>query len=71
VIYYAPVSGLCPLDDYNAEKDVLLYADPAASTALHFPRGTLAIFHPNDGHKPGCANGASSFVRKIVIKVRL
>lgn len=71
VIHYAPVANLTPLNGYNTEKDFLLYADPAVSTPLHCPRGTFAIFHPHDGHKPGCTSGASCFVRKVVIKVRL
>lgn len=31
---------------------------------------SLAIFAPEDAHKPGCALGEPCRVRKIVVKVR-
>lgn len=72
VIHYAPTAGLRPITDYDAPKDVVLYSDPAASTPLHCAAGTLAIFYPQDAHKPGCLSGATAGpVRKIVVKVRL
>ncbi len=71
VIHYAPTGGLQPVTAYDGQKDFLLYADPAAGTPLHLPPGTFAIFHPHDGHKPGCTNGASCRMKKVVIKVRV
>jgi biofilm protein TabA len=71
VIHYAPASELRPLTAYDSTGDCLLYADPEASTPLHMTPGTFAIFHPQDGHKPGCMNGAPSRVKKVVIKIRL
>jgi biofilm protein TabA len=70
VIYYAPVERLLPTTEYQAEKDFMLYADPATTTPLHLAAGSFAIFYPQDGHKPGCVNGAPSRIRKVVIKVR-
>jgi len=71
LIHYAPLGSLYPVTDYDAAKDFRLYADPADSTPLHLSPGTFAIFHPNDGHKPGCVNGAPCLIKKIVVKVRL
>lgn len=71
VIHYAPVDGLQSVTAYDAPKDFLLYADPAAATPLHLPPGSFAIFHPQDGHKPGCVNGAPCRMKKVVIKVRV
>ncbi len=70
VIQYAPLRDLQPVTAYNAEKDFLLYAEPASITPLHFSPGLFAIFYPQDGHKPGCMNGQSSPIKKVVIKVR-
>jgi biofilm protein TabA len=70
IISYAPLRDLQPITDYNAEKDFLLYSEPPQSTPLHFSPGQFAIFYPQDGHKPGCLNGRSSSIKKIVIKVR-
>jgi YhcH/YjgK/YiaL family protein len=71
VIHYAPTGGLAPVTSYDAQNDFELYADPAASTPLHLAPGTFAIFYPQDGHKPGCTNGATCRMKKVVIKVRL
>jgi len=71
VIHYAPTAGLQPDSLYDAEKDFLLYADATADTSLHLPPGSFAIFYPQDGHKPGCVNGAPCRMKKVVIKVRI
>ena len=52
-------------------KDFLLYADPDAATPLHIAPGNFAIFHPHDGHKPGCIHGAARRMKKVVVKVRV
>ena len=71
VIQYAPTSSLKPATAYDAEKDYLLYGEPAGSTPLHLPPGSFSIFLPQDGHKPGCVSGAPCRVKKVVIKVRI
>jgi YhcH/YjgK/YiaL family protein len=71
VIHYAPTDGLASVASYDAQKDFELYADPTASTLLHLAPGMFAIFYPQDGHKPGCTNGAQCRMKKVVIKVRL
>lgn len=71
VIYHAPVSRLQPVTGYHADKDYQLYADPAVTTGLQLAAGSFAVFHPQDGHKPGCVNGSVSRVKKVVIKVRV
>jgi len=71
VIHYAPIAHMQPVMEYDAVKDYLLYADPAISTPLHLGPGSFAIFHPQDGHKPGCISGASCRIKKVVIKVRI
>ena len=42
--------------------------EPVSSIALH--AGELAIFAPEDAHKPGCTLSEPAHVRKIVVKVR-
>lgn len=46
---------------YTAKEQVRMKFDP----------DTFAIFFPNDAHDPGIAYGIPSWVRKIVIKVRV
>jgi biofilm protein TabA len=69
-IYYSPVDCLQAVTPYDGAKDILLYANPAAATPLHLPPGSFAIFHPQDGHKPGCVSGKTCQIKKVVIKVR-
>lgn len=71
VIFYVPTQGLSIVKDYDAEKDYLLYGEPAAATPLHMAPGSFAVFLPHDGHKPGCTNGAPSRIKKVVVKVRV
>jgi biofilm protein TabA len=71
VIHYAPTTGLEPLTPYDAEKDFLLYRDPAAATPLHLVPGTFTVFYPHDAHKPGCSNGTPAQMKKVVVKVRV
>lgn len=70
-IYYAPIAGLTVAKEYDAEKDYLLFDEPAAATPLHMAPGTFAVFLPHDGHKPGCTLGAPVRMKKVVVKVRV
>jgi len=51
--------------EYNAEKDVTLYADKTTDL-LRVQPSEFVIFFPEDGHQPGIGEGKW---RKIVIKV--
>jgi YhcH/YjgK/YiaL family protein len=70
-ILCSAVRALRPLTDYDKEKDFTLYADPEEPIILHLQEGDFAVFYPQDGHKPGCAAGASSRIKKVVVKVRI
>ena len=65
-IFWAPLPGLIPLGEYDADKDLLLYRDPPLVSRVHLAAGRFAVFHPGDAHKPGCAALAPEEVRKIV-----
>ncbi|HZG43004.1 MAG TPA: YhcH/YjgK/YiaL family protein [Longimicrobium sp.] len=70
-ILHAPVDELAVETPYDAATDILFYADPPYSTSLLMRPGDLAVFHPGDGHKPGCMAGGRHEVKKVVVKVRL
>ena len=53
---------------YDDERDVEFYHDPPASSSVLLMPGDFAIFHPHDGHKPGCMAGGRAAVRKAVEK---
>jgi YhcH/YjgK/YiaL family protein len=56
-----------PNGDYNPEKDVQLYHDPALSFFRLTP-GQFAIFFPEDVHAPMIGDGV---IRKLVLKVKI
>lgn len=71
VILYAPTPSLRPTTEYDSQKDYQLFANPPHATSLLMPPGSFAIFYPQDGHKPGCVNGAQAQIKKVVIKARV
>ena len=53
------------------EPDVFQCADPDNYTELGLPKGTFAIFFPNDAHKPCRDYGKKGDVVKVVVKVKI
>jgi YhcH/YjgK/YiaL family protein len=57
---------------YDAEGDYWLGSAPADKvTNVRLSAGQLAVLYPNDAHAPRRAAGASSAVKKFVVKVAL
>ena len=66
----AEISRLPVKQAYDAERDVIIYADYAGASLLRLNPGEAAIFFPVDGHMPGLRSGVTAtLVRKTVIKV--
>ena len=66
----AAAGPLGVLQAYDEEKDVILFADPAAPSRLRLRAGDVAIFWPEDAHRPALApGGVPALVRKTVVKV--
>ena len=53
--------------EYNADKDITLYADKTTDL-LRVQPSEFVIFFPEDGHQPGIGEGKW---KKIVIKVKV
>ena len=70
-ILHAPTDALVVETPYDAPNDIVFYAEPKASSSILMRAGDVAVFHPSDGHKPGCMAGGRDAVRKVVVKVRL
>jgi biofilm protein TabA len=67
----SPLGLLEEKEAYDPAKDVVFYRDgPGPRSALVARAGDFCVFFPRDVHKPGCALGAPSKVKKAVIKVR-
>lgn len=66
------ISKVCTSVEYNPEKDVEFFADTDKASKCVVEAGEYGIFFPNDVHKPGLAfEGTSTFVKKVVVKIKL
>jgi len=64
------VSRISVREPYNAERDLILYANAADASHLRLIAGHAAIFFPTDVHMPSLrAGSAAGLVRKSVVKV--
>lgn len=69
IMGYAPITNLEVSEDFRPEKDLIFYKETDKGSNIKFSDGDYAIFFPEDGHKPGCALGKPSNIKKIVVKV--
>lgn len=70
LLQFADCDGLEVVQAYDEADDYCLLKTPTPVTSVVLRAGELAIFAPEDAHKPGCALGEPRHVRKIVVKVR-
>lgn len=65
----ADISRLTVRQAYDAERDVIIYADFTAASVLRVRTGEAAVFFPEDGHMPSLQAERPSLVRKTVVKI--
>lgn len=70
-ILHAHAGDLQVAEAYAESNDITWFADPPQSSSFLMETGSLAVFWPQDAHKPGCMAGGRDEVKKIVVKVRL
>jgi biofilm protein TabA len=64
------VSRLTVAEDFTPAKDLLFYKTYDEGSVLRVRAGEVAVFFPEDGHKPSLAvNATPGVVRKTVVKV--
>ena len=67
-IGWTPLAAcICPEADFDTAKDIVFFRDRPAAW-LRVPRGTFAIFFPDDAHAPLAGRGA---LVKAIVKVTL
>ena len=69
IMGYTPIEGLEVKEDLRPDSDMIFYKETSKGSNIKFTRGDYAIFFPKDAHRPGCALGECSKVKKIVVKV--
>ena len=68
----APAAIMEVEDEYDGEKDIVFFKEPAQATRIVLTDGGYAILYPEDSHKPGLnAGDAPVAMKKIVGKVRI
>jgi YhcH/YjgK/YiaL family protein len=71
-IGWAAVGSMQNPTDYNEIKDVFHGSVGLDKiTFVKLRAGQLAVLYPTDGHAPGLSDGASSPVKKIVVKIQI
>jgi len=70
IIPWAPVETLVPRGPYDAARDFTAY-DGLACAELRCTAGMFAVFFPEHGHMPRAMLGATTLVKKVVIKARV
>lgn len=69
-ISYANIDRMESKGPYDADHDVLFLLGQSDDELL-LKEGDVAIFWPEDVHRPGIANKKPVLIKKVVIKVRL
>ena len=63
------ISRLSITDAYDAERDLIIYADTSGASRLTMRAGDVALFFPSDGHMPSLQIAGQMLVHKTVVKV--
>lgn len=69
LIGYAPLISQEIISDYSEEKDITFYN--AECSFIKLDAGMFAIFFPGEVHLPGIKVNEKSFVKKVVVKVKV
>ena len=68
-ILTAPIEAGEAITDYDAEKDICMYACSEQIRTIDLNAGRLAILFPENLHAPGNSIADSVFVKKVVFKI--
>lgn len=69
LIAVSPIKKMTISDEYNEEKDFMLFHHNDECTDYVLEAGEFLILYPQDVHMPGVCVNEKSPVRKIVVKV--
>jgi YhcH/YjgK/YiaL family protein len=66
---YAPLVNQKVIDEYNEQNDITFFCAEKSFTLVE--EGMFAVFFPTDIHLPGIKVDEKSFVKKVVVKVKV
>lgn len=64
-----PDQTLQPLEDRLEKSDIAYYPEPLHESFIDLVPGMFAVFFPGEFHRPCCAIGEPTRLKKLVIKV--
>jgi YhcH/YjgK/YiaL family protein len=66
---YAPLENQKVIDEYNEQNDITFFSGDKSFTKVD--EGMFAIFFTTDVHLPGITFDEKSYVKKVVVKVKV
>ena len=66
---YAPLENQKVIDEYNGQNDIIFFSGEKSFTQVN--EGMFAIFFPTDVHLPGIKLNEKTYVKKVVVKVKV
>lgn len=63
--------GLEVEEEYNEEKDMILWKKPKRMQRILLNEGSYVVFYPENGHMPCIADTEPMKIKKVVIKIKL
>jgi YhcH/YjgK/YiaL family protein len=66
---YAPLENQIVIDEYSEQNDITFFTGEKSFTEVN--EGMFTIFFPTDVHLPGIKVNEKSYVKKVVIKVKV
>ena len=66
---YTPLGDQKVVDEYNEQNDITFFS--GEKSFVKVDEGMFAIFFPEDVHMPGIKVGEKSYVKKVVVKIKI
>ena len=63
--------GLEVEEEYNEEKDIILWKKPNRMQRILLNEGSYVVFYPENGHMPCIGDMNPMIIKKVVIKIKL
>ena len=57
--------------DYDSEKDVMLFKAPDYFSTIIMKPGMFVVYGPDDAHRPCCCVGKPEKIRKVCVKIKI
>ena len=71
MVYYTEREGLIPAAPYDAKEDAQFLLNRDDCLEFLFRAGEMAVFFPNDAHKPAMQITEKARAKKLVFKVKI